>query len=399
MKKALLAAGLAMLLSVPAWAADPSTMSEKLDRIDEVVYGRVQTGSLIGRTDGIDNIIYGKGNTTANGLDARVDNLYTDVVKGVSDTAPSMYTRTNALEYYLSDEIRQDALNTRIGELETLVYGQEKKGALDSRIAGLEKSVYGDQHFEMKAVELPADTVFKISLNEDVSSKTNQVGDDVHFTVAEDVMVGDVLVLPKGAQGSGVVTKVSRPQSFGRSGTLDISFDQVFSVDDEAIPTVLGPESKEKIKMEAAAVGASAIGALALGPLGLVGGIFVKGKDVEMPAGTPLYIQTQQAVQTKGIELTDGAPTITLRSRIKRENASADAVQETAEAPKTAAESAAETPKEKAESAAEAPAENMNEDAKAELENVREKGDVKTESAAAEQADSQDTSVVIVRHE
>ena len=118
-----------------------------------------------------------------------------------------------------------------------------------------------------------------------------------------------------------------------------------------------------------------------------------------MPAGTPLYIQTQQAVQTKGIELTDGAPTITLRSRIKRENASADAVQETAEAPKTAAESAAETPKEKAESAAEAPAENMNEDAKAELENVREKGDVKTESAAAEQADSQDTSVVIVRHE
>lgn len=388
MKKALLAAGLAMLLSVPVWAADPSTMSEKLDRIDEVVYGSVQEGSLIGRTDGIDNIIYGKGNTTANGLDARIENLYTDVVKGSSDASPSIYTRTNALEYYLADEIRQDALNTRIGELETLVYGQEKKGALDSRIAGLEKSVYGDQHFEMKAVELPADTVFKISLNEDVSSKTNQVGDDVHFTVAEDVMVGDVLVLPKGAQGSGVVTKVSRPQSFGRSGTLDISFDQVFSVDDESIPTVLGPESKEKIKMEAAAVGASAIGALALGPLGLVGGIFVKGKDVEMPAGTPLYIQTQQAVQTKGIELTDGAPTITLRSRIKRENAAAGPVQETAE-----------TPKEKTESAADASAENMNENAKAELESVREKSDVKTESASAEQADSQDASVVIVRHE
>ena len=385
MKKAVLAAGLAFLLSASAWAADPSTMSEKLDRVDEVVYGSVQEGSLIGRTDGIDNIIYGKGNTTANGLDDRVENLYIDVVKGTGDTSPAIYTRVNALEYYLADEIRQDALNTRVGELETLVYGQEKKGALDSRIAGLEKSVYGDQHFEMKAVELPADTVFKISLNEDVSSKTNQVGDEVHFSVEEDVKVGDVLVLPKGAQGSGVVTKVSRPQSFGRSGTLDISFDQVFSVDDEAIPTVLGPESKEKIKMEAAAVGASAIGALALGPLGLVGGLFVKGKDVEMPAGTPLYIQTQQAVQTRGIELTDGAPSITLRSRIKRADASAEPSAET-----TAAEGTKEA-------AAESPA--MNGNARAELESVREKSDAGTGSASAEKADSEEASVVIVKHE
>lgn len=156
-----------------------------------------------------------------------------------------MATQVNAMEYYLTDEIKTDALKTRIGDLETKVYGAEKKGALDQRMANLEKSVYGDQHFEMKSVELPANTVFKISLNDDVSSKTNQVGDPVTFTVQEDVSVGDVLVLPKGSQGSGVVTKVSRPKSFGRSGALDVSFDQVFSVDDEVIPTVLGPEAKE----------------------------------------------------------------------------------------------------------------------------------------------------------
>ena len=39
-------------------------------------------------------------------------------------------------------------------------------------------------------------------------------------------------------------------------------------MDDEPIPTVLGPEAKDKLKMEAAAVGASTIGALALGPVG-----------------------------------------------------------------------------------------------------------------------------------
>ena len=60
--------------------------------------------------------------------------------------------------------------------------------------------------------------------------------------------------------------------------------------------------------MQAAAVGASAIGALALGPIGLVGGFFVKGKDVDIPAGTELYIQSSEAVTTKGMEMKPGAP-------------------------------------------------------------------------------------------
>ena len=90
------------------------------------------------------------------------------------------------------------------------------------------------------------------------------------------------------------------------------------SLDDEPIPTVLGPEAKDKLKMEAAAVGASTIGALALGPVGLVGGFFVKGKDVELPAGSELYIQTQKDVTTKGLVTASGAPNMVLRKRVAK---------------------------------------------------------------------------------
>lgn len=406
-KKAILAAGISLLCLAPVFAEEPATLSDRIDRVDEVIYGSAQSGSLISRVDNADNLIYGNGNSSASGLDNRITNLYTDVVKSDDDAQPSIATRVNAMEYYLTDEIKSDSLKTRIGDLETKVYGAEKKGAIDQRLANLEKSVYGDQHYEMKTVELPANTVFKISLNDDVSSKTNQVGDPVTFTVQEDVSVGNVLVLPKGAQGSGVVTKVSRPKSFGRSGALDISFDQVFSVDDEVIPTVLGPEAKEKLKMEAAAVGASTIGALALGPIGLVGGFFVKGKDVSLPAGSTLYIETQEAVTTKGLELTSGAPNAVIRKRVVR---SAAADTETA---KTAAdnevketETAASAPVAKAEEKAEAKVEAkandtstaINEKAKAELESVGEKD---TEKAAAKtDSSSEETpSVVIVRND
>lgn len=400
-KKAIFAAGISLLCLAPVFAEESATLSDRIDRVDEVIYGSAQSGSLISRVDNADNLIYGNGNSSASGLDNRITNLYTDVVKSDDDAQPSIATRVNAMEYYLTDEIKSDSLKTRIGDLEIKVYGAEKKGAIDQRLANLEKSVYGDQHYEMKTVELPANTVFKISLNDDVSSKTNQVGDPVTFTVQEDVSVGNVLVLPKGAQGSGVVTKVSRPKSFGRSGALDISFDQVFSVDDEVIPTVLGPEAKEKLKMEAAAVGASTIGALALGPIGLVGGFFVKGKDVSLPAGSTLYIETQEAVTTKGLELTSGAPNAVIRKRVVR---SAAADTETAKAAADnevkETETVASTPAVKAEEKAEAKANDtstaMNEKAKAELESVREKD---TETAKTGSSAEEAPSVVIVRND
>lgn len=404
-KKAILAAGISLLCLAPVFAEEPATLSDRIDRVDEVIYGSAQSGSLISRVDNADNLIYGNGNSSASGLDNRITNLYTDVVKSDDDAQPSIATRVNAMEYYLTDEIKSDSLKTRIGDLETKVYGAEKKGAIDQRLANLEKSVYGDQHYEMKTVELPANTVFKISLNDDVSSKTNQVGDPVTFTVQEDVSVGNVLVLPKGAQGSGVVTKVSRPKSFGRSGALDVSFDQVFSVDDEVIPTVLGPEAKEKLKMEAAAVGASTIGALALGPIGLVGGFFVKGKDVSLPAGSTLYIETQEAVTTKGLELTSGAPNAVIRKRVVRsaaadtETAKAAADNEVKET-ETAASAPVAKAEEKAEAKVEAKANDtstaMNEKAKAELESVREKD---TETAKTGSSAEEAPSVVIVRND
>ena len=307
MKKSILAAGISLLLVFPGAAAEPTTLNGRMERVEDVLYGETRSGSLTERITSADNLIYGTGSSTGVGLDDRVGNL--------NDAAPSISSRTNALEYYLTDEIKREPLAGRIGDMEKSVFGSVKSGALDKRTAELEKAIYGDQHSEMKDVVLPEKTVFKISLNDNISSKTNLVGDPVEFTVQEDVKVGDILVLPRGSRGSGVVTKVSRPKSFGRSGKLDISFDQVFSLDDEPIPTVLGPEAKDKLKMEAAAVGASTIGALALGPVGLVGGFFVKGKDVELPAGSELYIQTQKDVTTKGLVTASGAPNMVLRKK------------------------------------------------------------------------------------
>ena len=402
MNKKILTAAISMCLVFPAFAAEPATISGRMDRVDQVVYGEVKGGSLLERISSVDNLIYGKGNMTGDGLDDRVSNAYLDVVNSGNDAAPSISARTNALEYYLTDEVKREALADRIGNLEKTVFGKEKTGAIDQRSAELEKAVYGDQHFEMKEVLLPEKTVFKIAINDKVSSKTNMVGDEVTFTVREDVKVGNNLVLPKGSQGSGVITKVSQPKSFGRSGKLDISFDQVFSLDDDPIPTVLGPEAKEKLKMEAAAVGASAVGALALGPIGLVGGFFVKGKDVEIPAGTELYIQTQSSVTTKGLVMESGVPQVTLRKRVsKTVSAENREVTEAKEAVNKKAEDTVEKARNELKFVNES-GEEINPDnlTSSKVKEVKTQADSAKEKAANAVDEGDDTaSVVIVRNE
>jgi hypothetical protein len=41
------------------------------------------------------------------------------------------------------------------------------------------------------------------------------------------------------------------------------------------------------------AAGVSLGGALLLGPVGLLGGAFIKGDDIKIPAGSELYVATQ----------------------------------------------------------------------------------------------------------
>ena len=49
------------------------------------------------------------------------------------------------------------------------------------------------------------------------------------------------------------------------------------------------------------AAGASFAGMVILGPIGIVGGAFVHGKEVTIPAGATIYIQNQETTNLYGI--------------------------------------------------------------------------------------------------
>ncbi len=300
MKKQVLTLLMASLLTGTAFAA-PGTVTEKTQVLESTVYGAPQDGAVVDRINQLDETVYGNGfsgNTAT--LSKRVDSLY-DSVEG-SGTNISLREEMDALEYTYQNSINDGSLVERVEKMERSVNGRISTGSLQKRIISLKTKVYGSNVTLTNQVgTLSSDHVFKVTLNDAVSTKTSHEGDTIKFTVAENVMDGNVLLVPAGTVGSATITSLKKARSFGRNGALDITFESVPAIDGTEFTAVQGNEAKERTKGEIKAAGASVAGAVLLGPVGLVGGAFIKGKNIDYPVGSTVFIQPQDSVSIQGL--------------------------------------------------------------------------------------------------
>jgi len=64
-------------------------------------------------------------------------------------------------------------------------------------------------------------TLVPVALVEPISSKTARVGDRFTVRAAEDVRIGDTVVIAAGTPGTGEITRVVRKGAFGRAGRIE----------------------------------------------------------------------------------------------------------------------------------------------------------------------------------
>ena len=143
------------------------------------------------------------------------------------------------------------------------------------------------------AVTIPDGTEVKLLLKNPLSSATAQPEQRIEFTASEAVVIHGVTVIEKGAPAVGHVTEAQPAKGFGRKGKLNFSIDTVQSTSGENIrlrssKTATGSDS----------YGKAGVVTLLTGPLGAL----VKGKDIEVPAGTEftIYIDGDRKLPRSG---------------------------------------------------------------------------------------------------
>lgn len=285
-----------------SWAfANASTEIAVVDKVvvvEKFFNGTEQTGPLVERISKLEKDLWGKESTGS--LVNRMEKLYTYCLK-TSDNAPSFSIKMNAAEWSLTHGVTVEPVKVRIENLERVLMGNVSTGSFEERLNQLLKLAYTNGKPVVTKVTVNKDSLLKVKMVTPLSTRTSRSGDVVAFQASEDVYVDEHLVVPKGAQGVGKVTKVEGAKNFGRDAQLQISFDTVEGMDGSTINTILGEKAKLENKSLATAAGASVAGMIILGPIGVVGGAFVHGKDVTIPTGAETYIQIKEQVELYGI--------------------------------------------------------------------------------------------------
>lgn len=298
-KMAGILAVVALCGSMAVSAAD-YTILEKADKVETTVYGATQTGSLNDRITALDKLLNGK--ITASGsLQDKTNSLYNDVY-GNTGSDLSLLAATNLMQWQYSGQITDEPILVRISALEEGIDGKAQMGALSSRVQALRYSMLGNKKYISQEVMIPVSTLVTMKTLEPLDSKTAQEGETVQFAVADDVVVDGIVAIPRGMEATGTITKARKSGRFGKDGKIEITFHSVRAADSTPVDLIVGEKTKEEYKRTAGAVGASAAGAIILGPVGLVGGLFVHGNDVNIPEGTTMYAETAKDTDVVGFK-------------------------------------------------------------------------------------------------
>jgi hypothetical protein len=145
-------------------------------------------------------------------------------------------------------------------------------------------------------VNLAVGTQVHVRVVHAISSGSATPGQRFAFEAAAPVLVGNRVVISKGALGSGHVVDATKAQ--GKSpGKMTLSFDTIHAVDGSLVSLTEDSSVKgnaEKGKASTATIAAT----IALGPIGLFAHNMVKGKDIDVtPDKTfPAWVKTSTSV-------------------------------------------------------------------------------------------------------
>ncbi|MBR3624339.1 MAG: hypothetical protein IKN43_13445 [Selenomonadaceae bacterium] len=289
----------ASMLSSSFVFAAPEDIEGSLSSMEVATYGKAQTGAVMERIERLEREYNGK--LSAGSMTSRIDALYDELY--TNENAPSKEALMNAIEWNVRREVSDEPLITRLSAMEMKIVGKTGTGTLTERLDDLSIASFGENQLPVVKTNVPAGTLIKIALSEPVTTKNIKVGDKVKYHVAADVISDGILIFTKGAKGEGKVTKVTPARNFGRNAELVVEFEKTKAMEGTYVDTYVGEASKTEMKNAAMAAGASIAGIALLGPVGIIAGAFVKGKNIELPEGTELYVETKHDTPLYGVQM------------------------------------------------------------------------------------------------
>ena len=131
-----------------------------------------------------------------------------------------------------------------------------------------------------REVLLENGTRVRLKLADKVSTAFNNEGDEVNFTVAEDVKLGDTVLIGEGERAVGLISELYTRGRVGKAGRLTINLEHVKAINGKrvALTGSISRKGEEKIILS------GALALLAGPPVSLLF-LLMRGTDAQIPEG------------------------------------------------------------------------------------------------------------------
>ena len=310
--------------AVPDPDKNGGSSRQMMESIERIIYGYVAQGGIIDRLAKVESDLFGR--SLPGTIAERHAAIQTFLDVGTEEQ-PSMMFKLGVAEWVVDKKIRaSEAAVRRLEDLETNLTGSSRSGSpIVMRVESLLATLVMDP-VTAQPVVLPSGTVMKFRFMDELSPATSKAGDFVRLELANDLVVNQNLIAPAGSLLLTEVREVKRPRMFGIPGEVRLSFNELKPLGPQRPSVIVGKESEKAIKEarkaggrgEGGVVGAGAVslaGAALLGPVGLVGGAFIRGNSIKIPAGSVTFVQTSGDIVVSGypipISLQSNVPSLT----------------------------------------------------------------------------------------
>ncbi len=170
--------------------------------------------------------------------------------------------------------------------------------------------------FETVTKTVPVGTTLQMVLEDDLGSETSARGDSFEATITDAIIIDNTRVIPEGSVIEGVVADVQPAKKFSGNARIVLTF-KALSLPNgyrTVLVATLLSEGEKAGKKSAAIIGGSAAGGAVLGKViggdskdsvigAIIGGAIGAGvaasqdKEIQVPAGTTLVLETEEPLQ------------------------------------------------------------------------------------------------------
>jgi hypothetical protein len=219
-------------------------------------------------------------NMTKQGFDAGL--IVRDIQSSKTDFDTSPQALIDLKNAGVEKSVMEAMLSAQAGKLSDAV---EAVSGTPTATGGA-ASGFGNPACGAKGCLLREGTQVTLKFAADLSSKTAHIGDMVEFQLDDDLKVGDSIVAPKGDHAVATVTDAKNAGMMGRPGDLSVQIEYLVVGSNHV--RIRGTQGREGDSKTGATVALTVV----FGPIGLI----KHGKNVVIPAGTPLTVYVDQDV-------------------------------------------------------------------------------------------------------